>query len=114
MHARLSEETKNLMGEKEYDLMKPTAIFINTARAGLVDEQALAKALEAKKIRSAAIDVFSQEPLPIGHPFLNLKNVTLTPHRAGGTSDVMSNSIDAMIEQLEKYFAGEYLPTRIN
>ena len=70
MHARLSEATENLMGEKEFALMKPDAIFINTARAGLVDEEALINALKEKRIHSAALDVFRQEPLPENHPIL--------------------------------------------
>jgi D-3-phosphoglycerate dehydrogenase len=114
MHARLSEDTKNLMGEKEFNLMKPSAIFVNTARAGLVDEKALIKALQEKKIRSAALDVFSQEPLPADHPLLSLNNVTLTPHRAGGTVDIKLNTVDIIIEQLDKYFAGEPLSTLMN
>lgn len=114
MHARLAEDTKNLMGKKQFDLMKPTAIFINTARAGLVDEAALIEALQTKKIRSAALDVFSQEPLPEDHPLLKLPNVTLMPHRAGGTVDVISNSLDIMLEQLDAYFAGKELKTKIN
>jgi D-3-phosphoglycerate dehydrogenase len=109
MHARLSEETKNMMGEKEFNLMKPTAIFVNTARAGLVDEKALIKALKEKKIRSAALDVFSQEPLPPDHPLLNLNNVTLTPHGAGGTADVNLISLGMIIDQLDTYFAGGHL-----
>jgi D-3-phosphoglycerate dehydrogenase / 2-oxoglutarate reductase len=109
MHARLSEETKNLMGEKEFALMKPTAIFINTARAGLVDEAALIKALQEKKIRSAALDVFSQEPLPPDHPLIKLGNVTLTPHRAGGTIDIKFTTLAIMVDQLKAYFSGEPL-----
>jgi D-3-phosphoglycerate dehydrogenase / 2-oxoglutarate reductase len=114
MHARFSEETKDLMGEKEFSLMKPTAIFVNTARAGLVNENALVNALKEHKIRSAAIDVFWTEPLPADHPLLKLTNVTLTPHRAGGTSDVKSNSMDIMLATLDKYFAGEELKTKMN
>lgn len=114
IHARLSEETKNLIGEKEFALMKPNTIFINTARAGLVDEKALIDALRKKTIRSAALDVFSEEPLPKDHPLLSLDNVTLTPHRAGGTIDTLANSVDIMIQQLEKYFTEEPLLSKMN
>ena len=114
MHARLSEDTKNLMGEKEFSLMKPTAIFINTARAGLVDEPALVKALQTKTIRSAALDVYSQEPLPEDHPLLKLENVTLTPHHAGATTDNQSNSTDIILEELERYFSGQALKNVMN
>jgi len=113
MHARLSEETKNLLGEKEFALMKPTAIFVNTARAGLVDEGALIKALQEKRIRSAALDVFVQEPLPADHPFYKLDNVTLTPHRAGATVDTGLISMAMIVDQLDTYFAGERLVNAI-
>jgi len=113
MHARLSDSTKNLMGEKEFKMMKPTAFFINTARAGLVDEAALVKALQEKTIRSAAIDVYSKEPLPADHPLLKLDNVTLTPHHAGATTDNLSNSLDIMLEELDRYFGGQELKNRV-
>jgi D-3-phosphoglycerate dehydrogenase len=114
MHARLSEETKNLMGEKQFSLMKPTAVFINTARAGLVDEDALVRALTNKTIRSAALDVYKTEPLPKDHPLLKLDNVTLTPHKAGAANDNKSNSLDIILESLDQYFAGEKLSARMN
>lgn len=113
MHARLSEDTRKLLGEKEFALMKPTSIFINTARAGLVDEEALIKALQEKTIRSAALDVFSQEPLPLDHPFYKLDNVTLTPHRAGATVDTRLISLAMIVNQLDAYFSGENLNNAI-
>ncbi len=106
VHARLCPETKDLIGAEQFALMKPNAIFINTARAGLVNEQALIDALTNKTIRSAAIDVFWNEPLAEDHPLMKLDNVTLTAHRAGGTVDVLPNSIDIMLEDLDNYFAG--------
>jgi D-3-phosphoglycerate dehydrogenase len=107
VHARLTSENESLIGEKEFSLMRPNAIFINTARAGLVDEDALVKALKTKQIRSAALDVFRTEPLPPDHPLMKLDNVTLTPHKAGATNDVISNSIDIIVEELERYFLGK-------
>ncbi len=114
MHARLSEATENLMGEKEFALMKPNAIFINTARAGLVDENALISALQEKRIHSAALDVFRQEPLPEGHPFFELDNVTLTPHRSGGTRDTKVLTFSVMIDQLVEYLETGALPNKMN
>ena len=114
VHARLSDETENMIGEKEFNKMKPTAIFVNTARAGLVDEKALVKALQEKTIRSAAIDVYTQEPIPLDHPLLKLENVTLTPHHAGATTDNQSNSLDIALDEVERYLAGEPLMNKIN
>ena len=70
VHARLTSENKGMIGEHEISLMKPTAYFINTGRAGLVDQDALAKALGDKKIMGAALDVFYTEPLPADSPFM--------------------------------------------
>jgi D-3-phosphoglycerate dehydrogenase len=109
MHARYTQETKNIFGEAKFKLMKPTAVFINTARAGLVDEQALVDALKNKTIRSAGLDVFWEEPIPKDHVLLTLPNVTLTPHMAGVTSDVVSNTINIMASELRRFALGEPL-----
>ena len=94
IHYRLTEETENLIQEKHFALMKPTAYLINTARAGLVNESALITALKEKRIGGAALDVFHQEPLPKNHPLLKMDNVTLTPHMAGTCTDLMDITID--------------------
>lgn len=107
MHARLLESTKKMFGKKQFDLMKPTAVFVNTARAGLVDEEALIDALQNKKILGAALDVFETEPLPADHPFLMMDNVTLTPHIAGYVSNICFNSFDAAADDILRYFKGE-------
>jgi len=82
IHCPLNEETEGMIGEKELNLMKKNAILINTARGKIVDEKALKKALKTKKIRGAALDVLSQEPIPRNHEFLKMDNVILTPHNA--------------------------------
>lgn len=102
IHARLSEETYHLIGERELDLMKPTAILVNTARSGLVDETALIQALEKKQIMGAAIDVFDKEPIGADHPYVTLDNVTLVPHLAGSTRDAFANSPKIMADNLIK------------
>lgn len=103
MMARLTDETRGMFGAKQFAMMKPTAIFVNTARAGLVDEDALVDALQSGKIRGAALDVYSQEPLPKDHPLLQMNNVTLMPHRAGVTSGIGPNSMRLMLETVRKY-----------
>ncbi len=107
IHQRLTKETEGMMGKEEFSKMKPTAIFVNTARAGLVNEEALVWALENDIIGGAALDVFWEEPIRKDHPLLKLENVTLTPHLAGTTSNVGSNSIAVIMKDLDRYFNGE-------
>lgn len=107
IHARYTESTKGLIGKEEIALMKPTSILINTARAGLVDEEALFEALKEKRIGGAAMDVHSSEPLEKGSRWLELDNVTLTPHIAGTTAEALSNSPYLLIRDINKLLAGE-------
>lgn len=107
IHARLTDETYHLIGRRELSWMKPTAVLVNTARSGLVDEQALAEALAARRIMGAALDVFDTEPLPLDHPLLKLDNVTLTPHLAGSTIDAFRNSPKLMAGHLERMLRGD-------
>lgn len=107
LHARLTEETRHLIGASQLALMKPTAVLVNTARSGLVDEAALVEALRHRRIMGAALDVFDQEPLPADHPLLALDNVTLTPHLAGSTIDAFRNSPRLMAEHLARLLRGQ-------
>ena len=109
IHARLTKDTKGLVTREHINMMKPTAFFINTARAGLVDEDALVEALAEHRIGGAALDVFSVEPIPEGHPILSLDNVTLTPHLAGNCSNLAAISLSILIDDVERYFKGEQL-----
>ena len=107
MHARLTEDTKGLIGKAEFALMKPTAIFINTARAGLIDEDALYKTLKDQRIAGAALDVFPTEPLPDKSRWLELDNVTLTTHIAGTTADALNNSPFLLVKDIDTLLAGK-------
>jgi D-3-phosphoglycerate dehydrogenase / 2-oxoglutarate reductase len=107
IHARLSAETHHLIGERQLTWMKPGAILVNTARSGLVDEAALVRALQERRIMGAALDVFDVEPLPVGHPLLQLDNVTLVPHIAGSTIDAFRNSPKMMAGHLRRMLRGE-------
>lgn len=107
LHARLSPETQHLIGAAELAMMKPTAILVNTARSGLVDEKALVEVLQQKKIMGAALDVFDEEPLPPDSPMLELDNVTITPHLAGSTIDAFLNSPKMMAGHLARMLQGE-------
>ncbi|MGM0169620.1 D-3-phosphoglycerate dehydrogenase/2-oxoglutarate reductase [Enterococcus sp. AZ135] len=113
MHARLTKETEGLFGAAEFNKMKKTAFFVNTARAGLVDEPALIAALQAKDIGGAALDVFANEPLPADNPLLALDNVTLTPHLAGTASNVGQISLRFIEPDLKNFVAGKALVNRV-
>ena len=104
MHFRLTEETKGLVNAKHFAIMKPTAFIINTARAELVDQEALLDALKNKKIGGAALDVFTEEPLPSDSPFIGLDNVTITPHLAGDCSNIFDITFEIVADCLKKYF----------
>ena len=107
MHGRLTEETKGMMNARAFSLMKPTAYFINTARAGLVDEAALYEALKEKHIQGAALDVFEHEPLAGDDPLIGLDNVTITPHLAGGTVDAFLHSPVLLAREMEGGLSGD-------
>jgi D-3-phosphoglycerate dehydrogenase len=93
LHARLTPETRGLIGKRELASMKSTAYLINTARAWLIDQEALLYALQEKSIAGAALDVFWQEPVPEDSPFLKLDNITLASHLAGTTRDAFIKSV---------------------
>ena len=80
IHLQLSTRTRGLIGAADLARLKPTAYLVNTSRGPIVDEAALAEALQAGKIAGAAIDVYGEEPLPPRHPFLSLDNLVLSPH----------------------------------
>lgn len=101
IHSRLTEDTHNLIDEKEFSLMKENAVLVNTARSGLVNQKALVKALKENKIFGAAIDVFDDEPIPEDDEILKLDNITITPHIAGSTKDAFSNSPKMMANILK-------------
>lgn len=108
LHARLTDDNRHLIGAAELALMKPTAVLVNTARSGLVDEEALVEALADKRIMGAAIDVFDQEPLPPEHPLVTLDNVTMTPHLAGSTIDAFRGSPALMAGHLKRLMHGDH------
>jgi D-3-phosphoglycerate dehydrogenase len=88
LHAALTNETRQIIGESQLRSMKPTAYLINTARGGLVDEEALYQALSQKWIAGAALDVFVSEP-PLGSQLLRLENVVVTPHVGAHTQEAI-------------------------
>ena len=107
IHVRLSETTRGMIGEKELRAMKKSAYIINTARAGLVDLDALLRALKERWIQGAAVDVYEREPASFDHPLFALDNVTVTNHRAGDTLNAYWKAPQLMGAQLAKFLAGE-------
>ncbi|MGV6873600.1 D-2-hydroxyacid dehydrogenase [Pseudochelatococcus sp. B33] len=114
LHAPLTETTRNLISDREFDLMARKPIIINTARGGLVDEEALCRALDAGKIAGAGFDVLTEEPPSDDHPMLRLvdrPDVILTPHVAWASRAATQALADQLIENIEAFVRGE--PTRI-
>ena len=109
LHAPLSEETRNLIGERELGLMKPTAILINCARGGVADEAALVAALRAGRIAGAGVDVLSNEPPRGGNPLLaaDVPNLVVTPHVAWASLEAMQALADQVVENIEAFVRGE-------
>ena len=107
LHAKVTEENERMIGADLIGLMKPTAFFINTARAALVDTNALYDALKEKRIAGAALDVLDTEPVEPDEPMLKLSNVTVTGHLAGNSSDTTFNSPRLLVEEIVAFIKGE-------
>jgi glycerate dehydrogenase len=109
LHCPLTDETRNLIGAAELQLMKSDAILINTARGGLLDDQALIDALRNEEIGGAGIDVLRVEPPREGNPLLdvNQPNLIITPHNAWASRQAMQRLADQLIENLEAFVRGE-------
>ena len=95
VHCPLKPETRGLLGDAEFELMKPSAVLINTARGPIVDEAALYRALKERKIWAAGLDVFEKEPLDQYHPLLSLDNLVVAPHI--GSATIATRSKMAML-----------------
>jgi D-3-phosphoglycerate dehydrogenase len=107
LHLLLTDETRGFFKKGDFNLMKPTAFFVNTARAGLIEPEALYEALRSKRIAGAALDVYDQEPLPPGHPLTTLPNVVFTPHNSGLTPEAVINGLMMAVENVEAFLAGK-------
>jgi D-3-phosphoglycerate dehydrogenase len=109
LHATLTEETRGLVGEKVLRAMKPTAILINTARGELVDEAALARAVDERWIAAAAVDAFAHEPLPDPHPYRSVdpERLILTPHNIAHSEAGRRANLRLALEQILAVGRGE-------
>ncbi|MEM1601484.1 MAG: NAD(P)-dependent oxidoreductase [Sulfolobales archaeon] len=110
----LTDQTRNLIGKREFSLMKPSAILINTSRGAIVNHEELIEALKDGRIAGAALDVFHKEPLPTNDPILNLDNVILTPHMAGIVSESWKSMSLTVATQVMKALKGEEPPFAVN
>lgn len=106
IHLRLTEETRGFLGKHELGLMKRSAILVNTARAAIIDRQALIDSLRAGAIQGAGLDVFHEEPVPPNDPILTLPNVVLSPHHASTTPEVIEAGLLKAVENIEHFVAG--------
>lgn len=114
LHVALSDQTRHLINADRLALMKKSAVLINTARGELVDEAALAAAVKANQIAGAAMDVFSQEPLPKDSPLRGLERVTLTPHLAASTAEAQDRVSQEIATAVRDALVAGDLSTAVN
>jgi glyoxylate reductase len=114
IHTPLKPETRHLLGAKEFARMKPTAIFINTARGPVVDQAALTEALRNRTIAAAGLDVFEIEPLPLDDPLLQLDNVVLVPHIGSASIATRTKMAVLAAENLAAGLQGRPLPHAVH
>ncbi len=114
LHTPLTEQTYHLIDKRALDLMKPTAILINTARGPVVDLQALYQALKAQRIFAAALDVTDPEPIPLDSPLLELDNLIIVPHIASASRSTREKMATMAAENLIAGLRGERLPNCVN
>jgi D-3-phosphoglycerate dehydrogenase len=107
LHLRYSPTTERIIGSTELALMKPTALFVNTARGQIVDQKALYEALHEGRIAGAGLDVFEQEPIDPHDPLLALPNVVLSPHTAGTTPEALMNGLQLCAANVEAFLVGQ-------
>jgi len=110
----LTDETRGMVGAKQYALMKPSAYFITTARGSIHDEESLADVLRAKKIAGAGLDVWEEEPPPLDHPLLQFDNVMVSPHTAGVTREARENMGRIAAEQMPAALDGKPIARVLN
>jgi phosphoglycerate dehydrogenase-like enzyme len=104
--ASLNRSTRQMIGATELAVMKPSAVLVNVARGGLVDEAALVRALETGQLRAAMFDVTTQEPLPPESSLWTAPNLYITPHISGNTPESWRSAVEFFCRNLELYLAG--------
>ncbi|UCD56361.1 MAG: lactate dehydrogenase, partial [Candidatus Hydrogenedentota bacterium] len=107
MHVPLTDLTRDMIGAKQFEMMKTTALFLNAARGEVIDEAALVEALNRGIIAGAAIDVFKQEPPSPDSPLLKADNIVLTPHNAGVTREVSMRFLKESFDNFKRVASGQ-------
>ena len=114
IHVPLTEENRHMINAEKIAMMKDGAIVINAARGGLIDDKALAKAIDEGHLMGAGLDCVEDEPLPAGHPLLGHPNIILTPHIGGTVSDMGASMIPMIGDNLKRFLHGEKLLYTVN
>ena len=113
LHPPLNTETRHMISDREFALMKPSAFIINTARGAVIDEAALVRALKTKKIAGAGLDVFETEP-KVPPALLKMKNVVLTPHLGSAVMEVRDLMANTVVENIQALIDGRMPPNCVN
>jgi len=100
-------QTHGIVGAKVLAAMKPSAYLVNLARGGIVDEEALVRALRENRLAGAALDVFANEPLPEDHPFWSMDKVIVTPHLGGFHDQYAEEALPTLVENFRRFLAGD-------
>jgi len=114
VHTPLNDETRGIIGDRAFDLMKPGVFIINCARGGIVDEAALIRALDGGKVAGAAFDVFTEEPTPPAHHLVKHEKVICTPHLGASTEEAQVNVSIAVAEQVIEFLKGGVARNAVN
>ena len=113
LHPPLNAETRHMISDREFALMKPTAFIINTARGAVIDEAALVRALKRKKIAGAGLDVFEHEP-KVPPALKTMKNVVLTPHLGSAVMEVRDMMANIVVDNIQALIDGRTPPNCVN
>lgn len=114
IHTPLTDETRGMIDDDAFAKMKDGVLLVNAARGGIVDEGALARAVQSGKVAGAAFDVFEKEPIDADHPFLQLDNVVCTPHLGASTSEAQERVAVEISEQVVAYLTAGTIKNAIN
>jgi phosphoglycerate dehydrogenase-like enzyme len=106
VHVPLTEATRNSIGKSVFESMKPGALFINCSRGGIVDEEALAEAVQSGRIAGAGVDVYATEPPGPDCPLLKIKEIVLTPHAGGATQEALVRMAVTVAEEVSAVLQG--------